>query len=81
MLPCPSANRIATLCDLREDDMSINIGDTIRLAATQEEGVVVASNNTRDCVVVHFGNSFGYLIERKELELVATRTRARQRYS
>src|SRR5262249_8456536 len=70
------------LCDLREDDMSINIGDTIRLAETQEEGVVVAtSNNTPDCVVVHFGNSFAYLIERKKLELVATRNRVRQRDS
>ena len=62
--------------------MSINIGDTIRLAETQEEGVVVAtSNNTPDCVVVHFGNSFAYLIERKKLELVATRNRVRQRDS
>src|SRR5262249_52159074 len=64
------------VCDQREDDMSINIGDTIRLAETQEEGVVVAtSNNTPNCVLVHFGKSFAYLIERKELELVATRTR------
>jgi len=62
--------------------MSIKIGDTIRLAETQEEGVVVAtSNNTPNCVVVHFGKSFAYLIERKELELVATRTRVRQRES
>jgi hypothetical protein len=62
--------------------MSINIGDTIRLAETQEEGVVVAtSNNTPNCVVVHFGKSFAYLIERNKLELVATQTRVRQRDS
>jgi hypothetical protein len=70
------------LRDLREDDMSINIGDTIRFAETQEEGVVVAtSNNTPNCVVVHFGNSFAYLIERNKLELVATQTRVRQQDS
>ena len=60
--------------------MSINIGDTIRLAATQEEGVVVAtSNNTPNCVVVQFGNSFAYLIERKKLEQVTADSRRRNR--
>jgi hypothetical protein len=60
--------------------MSINIGDTIRLAATQEEGVVVAtSNNTPNCVVVQFGNSFGYLIERKKLEQVTAESPRRNR--
>ncbi len=60
--------------------MSINIGDTIRLAATQEEGVIVAtSNNTPNCVVVQFGNSFGYLIERKKLEQVTAESPRRNR--
>ena len=60
--------------------MSINIGDTIRLAATQEEGVVVAtSNNTPNCVVVQFGKSFGYLIERKKLEQVTAESPRRNR--
>jgi len=60
--------------------MSINIGDTIRLAATQEEGVVVAtSNNTPNCVVVQFGNSFAYVIERKKLEQVTAESPRRNR--
>ena len=62
--------------------MSIKIGDKIRLAATQEEGVVLArSNNTPNCVAVPFGNSFAYLIATKELDLIATPTRVRPRFS
>jgi hypothetical protein len=62
--------------------MSISIGDTIRFAATQEEGVIVAtSNDTPNCVAVRFGNSFAYFVATKELELGATRTRVRQRFS
>ncbi len=60
--------------------MSINIGDTIRLATTQEEGVVLAtSNNTPNCVVVQFGNSFAYVIERKKLEQVTAESPRRNR--
>ena len=60
--------------------MSIRIGDKIRHALPDEEGAVVAvSDNTPTCVAVRFGNSFAYLIAKKDLELVATRTRVRQR--
>jgi hypothetical protein len=58
--------------------MSIKIGDKIRLATTQEEGVVLAtSTNTPNCVAVRFGNSFAYLIPTKELDLIATPTSTR----
>jgi hypothetical protein len=62
--------------------MSIKVGDKIRLKATHEEGAVLAtSSNTPNCIVVQFGNSFGYLIATKELDLVATPTRVRPRFS
>jgi hypothetical protein len=62
--------------------MSIKIGDKIRLATTQEEGVVLAtSSNTPNCVAVRFGNSFAYLIPTKELDLIATPARVRPRFS
>jgi len=62
--------------------MSIKIGDRIRLKATNEEGEVLAtSKNTPNCLVVWFGNSFAYLIATNELELAATPTRVRQRFS
>ncbi len=61
--------------------MSIKIGDKIRYAATQEEGAVLGtSDNTPNCVLVRFGNSFAYLIATRELELVATRTRVHRRF-
>jgi hypothetical protein len=59
--------------------MSITIGDKIRVAATHEEGAVVAISNNTSCVAVRFDNSFAYLIATKVLEPVANRTSVRQR--
>jgi hypothetical protein len=61
--------------------MSINVGDKIRYAVTHEEGEVVALYNNTSCAAVRFGDSFAYLIATKELELVASPTRFRQRFS
>jgi len=74
--------RQAHLDGLKESGMSIKIGDKVRHAVTHEEGAVVAiSNDTPTCVEVRFSNSLPYLIATKELELVATPTRVRQRFS
>jgi hypothetical protein len=61
--------------------MSIKIGDKIRYAVTREEGEVVALSDNTPCVAVQFGNSFAYWIAANELELLATPTRVRQRFS
>jgi len=61
--------------------MSIKIGDKIRYVVTHEEGEVVAIYNNTPCVAVRFGNSFAYLIAAKELELLATPGKVRQRFS
>jgi hypothetical protein len=66
---------------LKESSMSINIGDKIRYAVTHEEGEVVAISDDMPCVAVRFGNSFVYLVATKELELVATSTSVRKRFS
>jgi hypothetical protein len=65
----------------RKSSMSIKVGDTIRYAVTDEEGEVVAISDNTPCVAVRFGDSFTYLIAAKELELVTTPTRVRQRFS
>ena len=45
--------------------MSIKIGDKIRYVATSEDGEVVgASELSPGCVLVRFGESFEYLIEK-----------------
>lgn len=45
--------------------MSIKIGDKIRYVATSEDGEVVgASELSPGCVLVRFGQSFEYLIEK-----------------
>ena len=53
--------------------MSIKIGDKIRYLATSEDGEVVdVSNVSPGCVLVRFGESFEYLIEKDRLaELVS----------
>jgi hypothetical protein len=52
--------------------MSIKIGDKIRYIATSEDGEVVgASELSPGCVLVRFGQSFEYLIEKDRLALVA----------
>ena len=52
--------------------MSIKIGDKIRYLATSEDGEVVdVSNVSPGCVLVRFGESFEYLIEKERLALVA----------
>jgi hypothetical protein len=52
--------------------MSIKIGDKIRYIATSEDGEVVgASELSPGCVLVRFGASFEYLIERDRLSLIA----------
>jgi hypothetical protein len=52
--------------------MSIKIGDKIRYVATSEDGEVVgASELSPGCVLVRFGQSFEYLIEKDRLALVA----------
>jgi hypothetical protein len=57
--------------DNREDRMGIKVGSKIRHTVTNEEGLVVGvSDNTRDCVLVRFGNSFDYLVERAKLQAV-----------
>ena len=61
--------------------MSIKIGDKIRYVVTHEEGEVIAISDNTSCVAVRFGNSFAYLIATKELELLATPSRVRQRFS
>ena len=61
--------------------MSIQIGDKIRYAVTDEEGEVIAVYDNTSCAAVRFGESFAYVIATKELELVAGPTRVRQRFS
>ena len=61
--------------------MSIRLGDKIRYSGTNEEGAVVAISNNTSGVAVRFGNSFAYLIATKELDLIATPTRVRPRFS
>jgi hypothetical protein len=52
--------------------MSIKIGDKIRYIATSEDGEVVGSSElSPGCVLVRFGASFEYLIERDRLSLIA----------
>jgi hypothetical protein len=52
--------------------MSIKIGDKIRYIATSEDGEVVgASELSPGFVLVHFGASFEYLIEKDRLSLIA----------
>ena len=52
--------------------MSIKIGDKIRYIATSEDGEVVgASELSPRCVLVRFGESFEYLIEKDKLSLIA----------
>ena len=52
--------------------MSIKIGDKIRYVATSEDGEVVdVSKVSPGCVLVRFGESFEYLIEKERLALVA----------
>jgi hypothetical protein len=51
--------------------MAIRVGEKIRHAVTKEEGVVIAiSEHTRDCILVRFGASFGYLVKKASLERV-----------
>ena len=46
--------------------MSIKIGDKIRYVATSEDGEVVdVSKVSPGCVLVRFGESFEYLIEKE----------------
>ena len=52
--------------------MSIKTGDKIRYTATSEDGEVVgASELSPGCVLVRFGESFEYLIEKDKLSLIA----------
>jgi hypothetical protein len=52
--------------------MSIKIGDKIRYIATSEDGEVVgASELSTGCVLVRFGASLEYLIEKDRLSLIA----------
>ena len=52
--------------------MSIKIGDKIRYIATSEDGEVVgASELSPGCVLVRFGASLEYLIEKDRLSLIA----------
>jgi hypothetical protein len=52
--------------------MSIKIGDKIRYIATSEDGEVVgASELSPGCVLVRFGASLEYLIEKERLSLIA----------
>jgi hypothetical protein len=56
----------------KEGGMSIKVGEKVRDTVTKEEGVVVAvSDNTSNCVVVRFGSSFEYVIERDKREPIA----------
>ena len=52
--------------------MSIRIGDKIRYIATSEDGEVVgASELSPGCVLVRFGASLEYLIEKDKLSVIA----------
>jgi hypothetical protein len=52
--------------------MSITVGDKIRYVATNEDGEVVSESKiSPDCVMVRFGRSFAYLIEKDRLAPVA----------
>jgi hypothetical protein len=52
--------------------MSIKIGDKIRYIATSADGDVVgASELSPGCVLVRFGASLEYLIEKERLSLIA----------
>jgi hypothetical protein len=52
--------------------MSISMGDIVCHISANEEGEVVAvSKISPDCVMVRFGESFEYLIEKDRLALVA----------
>jgi hypothetical protein len=50
-------------------NMSIRVGDRIRYLVTDEDGEVVAESN--GCVMVRFGESFEYHVEREKLALTA----------
>ena len=57
---------------LERNIMSIRIGDKIRYILTSEDGEVVgASELSPGCVLVRFGASLEYLIEKDRLSLIA----------
>jgi hypothetical protein len=54
------------------DIMSIKRGDKIRYVRTNEDGEVVSESKVSpDCVMVRFGESFEYVVEKEKLALVA----------
>jgi hypothetical protein len=58
--------------------MTLKIGDNVRHVETKEEGKVVAiSKETPQCVMVRFGKSFAYAIEREKLEPIAPKSATR----
>jgi hypothetical protein len=68
---CPRRQALLKHCSGREI-MSIKIGDKIRYIATSEDGEVVgASELSPGCVLVRFGASLEYLIEKDRLSLIA----------
>ena len=52
--------------------MSIRSGDKIRYLRTNEDGEVVSESKVSpDCVMVRFGESFEYVVEKEKLSVVA----------
>jgi hypothetical protein len=69
---CPTPTSVFGKISLGRNIMSIRIGDKIRYILTSEDGEVVgASELSPGCVLVRFGASFEYLIEKDRLSLIA----------